>query len=164
MDKEDKRLRGVKINKDMTTNKKGAPVKYTKDIFDIIYQDIANGMSLNKTLKQKGMPDKATFYKWLRENEDLSVQYARAKEDRADTYADEIVDIADKEADPHKARVRIEARKWISCKLHPRNYVEKVALEHTGKNGGAIESSVNISITQKEIRDRADEMREVGDD
>jgi len=131
------------------------PEKYTVEIFDKINSEISEGRSLRSILKQDGMPSSETFYRWLREVEGLSTQYARAKEDRADSYADEIVDIADTELDPQKARVMIDARKWIASKLHPRNYGEKMALEHSGRNGGAIEVKT-IFIEKQETKELMD--------
>lgn len=119
----------------MTKNKNpvGRPVIYNFQIFDDICARIAEGESLNKITKEDKYPVKITFYRWLRQNEDLCTQYATAKKDRADTYADEMVDIADdvdkdKEA-IQKAKLRIDARKWIACKLHPRNYGERTMVD-----------------------------------
>jgi hypothetical protein len=76
--------------------------------------------------------------------------YTRAREDQADTNADEILAIADEkppEFRDDKGRVyldqsyllwqkqRIEARKWTSAKLKPRKYGDRVAVE--GVEGGA---------------------------
>lgn len=124
----------------MTTKiKKGRPFKYTQDIFDVICARISSGESLRRILKDDEMPEHITFYKWLREHANLATQYARAKEDRADTHADEITEIADNEPDSQKARVMIDARKWVASKLHPRNYGEKMALEHSGKDGAPLQ-------------------------
>jgi len=76
--------------------------------------------------------------------------YARAREDQADTNADEILAIADEmppEYTDEKGRTtldvtfiqwqknRIDARKWTASKLKPRKYGDRVALE--GVEGGA---------------------------
>jgi hypothetical protein len=76
--------------------------------------------------------------------------YARAREDQADTNADEILQIADEHPPEHtdeKGRTsldmtyiqwqknRIEARKWTAAKLKPRKYGDRFAVE--GVEGGA---------------------------
>jgi hypothetical protein len=113
------------------------PVEYSVEIFDDICARVAEGESLNKITKEEKYPVKMTFYRWLRSVDGLSDQYGAAKMDRADTYADEIVDIADKQhtsnEDIQAAKLRIDARKWIACKLHPRNYGDKSAIEHSGE-------------------------------
>lgn len=83
--------------------------------------------------------------------------YARAREDQADTLADQIIEIADTpmlgiktktddegnvettEGDmiEHR-RLRVDARKWIAAKLKPRKYGERLNTEHTGLDGGPI--------------------------
>jgi hypothetical protein len=76
--------------------------------------------------------------------------YTRAREDQADTNADEILQIADEHPPEYTdkdgrttldatyinwQRSRIEARKWTAAKLKPRKYGERMALE--GVEGGA---------------------------
>jgi len=76
--------------------------------------------------------------------------YARAREDQADTNADEILAIADEmppEYTDEKGRTyldqtfiqwqknRIDARKWTASKLKPRKYGDRMAVE--GVEGGA---------------------------
>lgn len=118
-------------------NKAGRPVKYTKEIFDDLCARVSEGESLNKVTKEEKYPTKITFYRWLRLDPKLCTQYEICKTDRADTYADEIVDIAEEKhltsEDIQRAKLRIDARKWISCKLHPRNYGDKSAIEHSGE-------------------------------
>jgi hypothetical protein len=62
----------------------------------------------------------------MRENESFLAAYTRARADQADTIADQIMDIADTEPDPNRAKVRIDARKWIASKLKPQKYGEKL--------------------------------------
>lgn len=68
--------------------------------------------------------------------------YTRAKEDQADTYADQIIEIADqseggKMADVQSAALRVDARKWIAAKLKPRKYIDARAL--VGEGGGPVQ-------------------------
>ena len=44
-----------------------------------------------------------------------------------DFYAEDVVEIADNEPDPVKARVRVDARKWIASKLLPKKYGDRPA-------------------------------------
>jgi hypothetical protein len=74
-------------------------------------------------------PKRALFY----------AHYVRAREEQANAYADEIVDIT-KEAgiDPATARMRIDALKWIAGKRKPKVYGDKLTNEHTGADGAAL--------------------------
>jgi len=91
--------------------------------------------------------------------------YARAREAQADCWASEIVDLADETlADANhvaKARLQIDARKWVACKLLPRKYGERVSAELTGTNGGSIKTEHDYA----ELKNLSDEdmrtMREI---
>jgi hypothetical protein len=103
-------------------------------------------MSLRQILKADTtgvLPAQSTVYDWLLRQPAFAEQYARAREEQADTNADEILEIAD-EMPPKftddKGRVyldqtyilwqkqRIEARKWTAMKLKPKKYGDKLAL------------------------------------
>ena len=102
------------------------------------------------------MPAYQTVYVWLASNPTFQDQYTRAREDQADTLADEIIAIADEvpevvpvidkrtgELIEHKLdnaflqwqKNRIDARKWTAMKLKPKKYGDRVAL--TGAADGA---------------------------
>lgn len=100
-------------------------------------------MSLNQICKMDSMPAQSSVYLWLAKHEQFSEMYTRAREDQADTLADQIIDIAD-EHPPADAqgktdggwvtwqRNRVEARKWTAAKLKPRKYGDRVAHEAQG--------------------------------
>jgi len=56
----------------------------------------------------------------------------------------EVLEIADTTDDPQKARLQVDARKWIASKLLPKVYGDKVSHEHGGPDGGAIPHSVKV--------------------
>ena len=95
------------------------------------------------------MPNVVTVYRWLNKYPEFSNMYAKAKEDAADTLAEEIQDIADsmpmettdKEGntkfDPgyiQWMRLRVDARKWVAAKLKPRKYGDRVAVAGDADN------------------------------
>ena len=59
--------------------------------------------------------------------------YARAREDAADTLADEIRELAGRvekgKLEPNAGRVAIDALKWIASKLKPREYGDRAQLD-----------------------------------
>lgn len=71
------------------------------------------------------MPARSSVYLWFAAHPDFSDMYARAREEQADIFADEIVAIADGDGDPNDKRVRIDARKWVAGKLRPKKYGER---------------------------------------
>lgn len=90
----------------------------------------------------------ATFYDWLDKNEDNKKQYARAREAQADLLVEEMIDLSDDKtgdilqtdigqqgnnANVARSKLQVETRKWISGKLKPKKYGDKVEVENTGE-------------------------------
>ena len=121
----------------------GPPSSYTEAMGDRICARIAAGESLLSICKSEGMPSTDAFYKWLACNVQLSAKYAAAREQQADFYADSIVEIADTEPDPNRARARVDARKWYASKLRPKVYGDKldIAVTHTLDLSGALDEA-----------------------
>lgn len=120
----------------------GRPTTYTPEIALEICARIQEGQTLNQVCNDESMPCNRTIYRWLRDNSEFCQLYARAKEDQADTYADEIIEIADqskggKVADVQSAALRVDARKWVAAKLKPRKYMDSRAV--TGLEGGPVQ-------------------------
>ena len=110
----------------------GRPSKYSKSLADTICEMISDGVSLRDICKGDGMPNRATVFRWLGKDSDFRDQYARARDEQAETLADEIVSIADEAEDAQIARVRIDARKWVAGKLKPKKYGDKAQVEVGG--------------------------------
>jgi hypothetical protein len=107
----------------------------TKDLnklFDEIIIEISEkGKSAIAALK--GKMSTITFYKLLEEDETKAKRYARACEMRAEVIASETIDISDGDtSDVNRDRLRVDTRKWLLAKLHPKKYGEKIDVEHTG--------------------------------
>jgi len=133
----------------------GAPTTYNKHIASVICTRIAEGESLREIVKDAGMPDRSAVYDWLLRHAEFADQYTRAREEQADTLADEIIAIADEQpeviavTDRHGALIehkldgaflqwqknRIDARKWTAMKLKPKKYGDKLGLH--GVEGAA---------------------------
>jgi len=130
------------------------PVEYTEDIADEICWRITHGEPLVRICADEHLPHVATIYRWLIRFPIFCDMYTRAREEQADTNADEILAIADEmppEYTDEKGRTtidhsylawqkqRIEARKWTAAKLKPRKYGDRVALEGV-EDGAAIKT------------------------
>lgn len=120
-------------------------LKFTQEQADTICERIATGSSLRSICADKGMPSLATVFKWLNERPAFAEQYARAREEQAETLADEIVSIADEVEVSAKHdgesiklgldatavarnRLRVDARKWVASKLKPKKYGDRTTL------------------------------------
>jgi len=109
------------------------------------------------------MPELRTVMRWLGEDrEGFRQQYTKAKEDQADTLAEDILHIADNTQEGVKTKtlangqvetqagdmtehrkLQIDARKWIAARLKPKKYGDKV--ENTLK--GDAENPIQINAT-----------------
>lgn len=114
-----------------------------KAIYDRICTGIANGQSL-RSLCEGRSPSIDTIRVWLQEDNAFSAQYARAREEQADYYADEIIEISDTEKDPAVARNRMDARKWKASKLKPKVYGDRLAHVGGDKDDNPIRQEVTL--------------------
>lgn len=113
-------------------------VKYNPDnLWPAILAAIANGRSLASILRQDGMPSYTWAKLQIRQNSALRDAYAQAMEDRADTLADQLVELADqlppedldgpsKSAWVQQLKLRLWARTWAASKLRPRVYGDRI--------------------------------------
>lgn len=144
---------------DCSKNKGGRPSKYSLTIALEICDRIADGESLVSICRDERMPKKTAVYEWLLRHKEFAEIYARAREDQADTLADEIHAIADElpqqvvdekgnatrydSAYVQWQKNRVDARKWVAAKLKPKKYSDRIA--HVGDNeSDAININVNI--------------------
>lgn len=113
------------------------PSSYTEEEATALCQWISEGNSLRSWCRNTGRTQFAV-YSWLRERPDFASRYARAHEDRTDSLADEILDIADSVSGTESvaavqaARLQVEARKWIAGKLRPQKWGDKQIIEQQG--------------------------------
>lgn len=115
-----------------TKGVRSKPSEFRQERADKICNRLAGGMSLRKICEIDGMPSRETVRNWRLVYPEFNRQYHLARQDQADYWADEIVDIADEAKDVQLARLRVDARKWIACKLHPRAYGDRQAIELSG--------------------------------
>lgn len=124
----------------------GRPSEYTQERADLICAQIVEGLSLRAICKSEDMPSVATIFNWFRSYPEFLEQYTRAKQEQAETLADEIISIADEaetvvkdQGDGLTAvvfdstavarnRLRVDARKWVASKLKPKKYGDKLEL------------------------------------
>lgn len=123
------------------------PTDYTPELAASICELLGEGQPLKAICALDEMPVRSTVYLWLARHQEFSDMYARAREEQADTLADEIVAIADTpllgvktktgkdgveitEGDmiEHR-RLQVDARKWVAAKLKPRKYGDRATHE-----------------------------------
>ena len=139
----------------------GRPSLYTLELAAEICSRLASGEALKSICRDDAMPGLTTIYRWLASNDEFRDLYMRAREDQADTLADEIIEISDDGRNDwmathaeddvgyrangehiQRSRLRVEARKWIAAKLKPRKYGERVTQEVVGKDDGPVQHAI----------------------
>ncbi|HEX3747607.1 MAG TPA: hypothetical protein VHW09_26915 [Bryobacteraceae bacterium] len=139
-------------------------VKFSSELGELICSLLAEGQSLRKICSIDSMPRVSTVMYWLAKGaaktkpfDAFLEQYAIAREAQAQVYVDQIIDIADDDEgdfgfksedteegasgkpvvlidNVHRAKLRVDARKWIASKLLPKKYGEKIQQEHSTKD------------------------------
>ena len=136
--------------------KTGRPSKYNEEIAAEICTRIVKGESLRSICRDEKMPNVDTIYVWIGKHPIFADQYARAREEQADTLADEIQALAD-EAPPmvlgkfgeiidtgwlQWQKQRIDARKWCAAKLKPKKYGDRVQVAGDADNPLKTETTI----------------------
>lgn len=142
----------------------GRPSIYSEDLVNQICIKLSLGQSLRSICSEEGMPSQALVYSWLYSKPEFLEKYTRAREEQAETHADEIVDIADetpmvKEIKDKNGNViditldsayiswqknRIESRKWNAAKQRPKKYGDKVQIGGDAENPLAVTADVTL--------------------
>lgn len=150
----------------MAGNKPGPAPRYDEPQMPEILANVWRRMGLGESLlqicadeKDYGCPSAPTIRQWVIDDTPpgIAAQYARAREQQWDSWADQITDAADKpligvrtkETVEHgletttgdnvdRSRLMVDARKWILSKLAPRKYGDRTQTEITGADGGPL--------------------------
>ena len=83
--------------------------------------------SFRDACREAGIAE-STVYQWKDAQAEFAEMYARARLDRADMLAEDVLRVVDDDPDPSSARVKMDARKWYAGKLNPRQWGDKTVL------------------------------------
>jgi hypothetical protein len=127
----------------------GRPTMHTPAIVEAICAALMEGQSLRCICAKPEMPGMSTVMRWLHDDEGgFREQYARAREVQAEVYAEDTVEISDREhrtitiewedkggrkkaipvmvamdpADVAHRKLQVQARQWYAGKLAPKRY------------------------------------------
>jgi hypothetical protein len=148
----------------------GRPSSYTPEMGDYICERLIEGDSLRAICRDDDMPAPGTVLRWVANNPEFRIQYTRAREEQAETYADQIIAIADEErvtvkddkgeevqvvfdnVAVNRNRLRIDARKWVASKLKPKKYGDRITQEVPGADGAPLGTvpAIGESVDERE--------------
>jgi hypothetical protein len=106
---------------------------YSKELFDTICERLAAGESVASICRSEGMPERKSFYQWVRRDPEAKQAYLEACALRSLVYAEQIMDIVENLSDEptsaqvNKARLQVDSIKWVSSRLQPRIYGDQRA-------------------------------------
>jgi hypothetical protein len=150
---------------------RGRPTVYTDDVATEICRRLAEGETLKRICRTEGMPAESTVRHWALEDRDgFFARYAKARDLGLDCMADDVLDIADDgsndtylddDGNPRvnndvvaRSRLRVDTRKWYLAKLAPKRYSDRVLNEHSGPDGGPIQTDDVSYLTDAERAQR----------
>lgn len=137
-----------------TRDRPGRPEVWSQELADTVCAGLSLGQSLKTVLKEDGMPDHATVFRWFRTHPEFLEQYDRAKQESADAMQEDLLDIADdgtndwmedqymKGKSPgwkvngeavQRSKLRVDTRKWLMAKMKPKKYGDSLDLTTKGK-------------------------------
>lgn len=136
---------GHRQGPDLPSHEAGLPV-LTPDLARAICQGLAEGRLLSSICARQGMPPAALVREWVMRNEaDFATQYQNAMKRCLERWAEEILEIADDCCEIQaagrkdeiglsreylqRARLRIEARKWLITRTLPQIYGSAIPSE-----------------------------------
>ena len=81
---------------------------------------------------EKAGISRTEFYKVKKQYPRIADEYARARETKADHFADRVSRIVDEELDPQRARMQVDGLKWLASVFNRREYGDKLDMNVAG--------------------------------
>lgn len=122
------------------------PSKYSEELVNEICEKIAGGESVRSICSREDMPERETIRLWLKDKPEFLGQYARAKEEGAETFEDDIID-AIKNVNANNAqavKVKTDTLFKLMALRNPKKYNSKVDLT---SSDGTMSPDKNIRVT-----------------
>ncbi len=124
------------------------PMDYDERIAGEVCERLSQGETLRAICEDPALPSHQTIYRWVAATPTFRAAYARAREAQMETWADDLIEIADDASgdyidrvaadgtiehvvDPEtvqRSKLRMDARKWIMARLAARTYGDKLDL------------------------------------
>lgn len=148
--------RKASARKAVDATRRPSRVRINREKVERTLDALENGTPLRQALREQGI-SWARWVRWVREDQGLRERYYLVRDAYLDRLAEEVIEIADSAAqaettaEVHAARLRFDARRWYLSKLAPKRYGDKVAVEHSGAEGGPIRHQHEHRLDQEQI-------------
>jgi terminase small subunit-like protein len=101
----------------------GRPTIKKPELCAEICRRISEGETLTNICRDAHMPAWTTVHDWKKSDESFRQALAHAREQQAEAWADDVVNISDDELPTHeaigRARLRMQSRQWLAGKFNP---------------------------------------------
>ncbi|MDP1873650.1 hypothetical protein [Phenylobacterium sp.] len=118
--------------------------RFEDDIVVELLKRTEAGEPLLRICSDPKMPARRSVYDWIENDPEFSSQFHDARKRGIHALAEQCLDIADEPSKDAVAatdkRIRIDTRLRLAGKWLPSIYGDKVLNEHTGKDGGPIQT------------------------
>ena len=106
----------------------GRPTLKTPELCAEICRRVAEGGPLKNICRDPNMPAWTTVHDWRHADETFRKELAKAREQQAEAWADEMLSISDDDLPTHeaigRARLRMQSRQWLAGKYNA-TYADK---------------------------------------
>jgi len=141
---------------------------FSQELFDAICNQVGEGCSVRSVCSAPGMPSKSTFFLWIRSDQtgELSAQYVRAKDARAQVFFDDIAHATDhakqeyvdqEEEGPftagelmQAAKIKADNLKWILSRMD-KKYADTTI--HKGDAEDPVQMNTTVDLSKYSIDD-----------
>ncbi len=115
-------------------SQRGRPsLPYDPETAERLCEKITEGHGIRELADTDEFPSWPTLRKWLANETDFAIRYARARSASAEALELRALQVAaDKSRDPHQSRVEVDTLKWAASKRNPRVYGDKIDLSISG--------------------------------
>lgn len=120
--------------------------KKTQSLINEVLDRVRHGETIRNICKDPHMPHYTTFWDWVTKDNDLRQEYYKAKQDQADYFAEQILEIADESSTDiiesfdkngrripivnyeniKRSELRVRARQWLMERVQRERYNEKL--------------------------------------
>jgi len=126
-------MQAIMATGNTTANKSTRPIDLTDELAQELYRRVMAGKNLYNICQAKDMPNRDKIYDWLSTNTIFADNYARACKIRREDKFERLEEVADKEEDVQRARLKIDVIKWQLSKEEPRKYGDKMDVTSDGQ-------------------------------
>ena len=118
----------METRKEQKEPRTGRPTLKTPKLCAKICERMAQGETLTNICRDADMPAWTTVHDWKKADPSFAQALARAREQQAEAWAEEMISISDDDLPTHeeigRARLRMQARQWLAGKYNP-TYADK---------------------------------------